>query len=300
MERALTNPSPADNFACPICGAGLSFGMTGDASRACSQSHSFDKARNYLNLLLVQHKASRDPGDTPEMVKSRQRLLDSGVYQNVSDALNHAVIPLAAAHPFAFPAFCIVDAGCGDGYYTSRLADALADKTTPITLAGTDISKHAVRIAAKRKGPVAWAVANNRHLPFVTGSVDLILCLFGFPVWEGFRDVQAVGGRVLMVDPGPDHLVELRSIIYRSVKRNNVSSLSRAEAAGYVLEHTTPLNYQAELTSQAKIADLLAMTPHAFRAPIEGRAALQALDRLTVTVDVVVRQLRLASGPPAS
>jgi 23S rRNA (guanine745-N1)-methyltransferase len=275
--------------------------MAGAASRACNNGHSFDLARNYLNLLVVQHKASRDPGDTPEMAKARQRLLDSGVYQPISDALNGLVGALAATHRHAVPACLIVDAGCGEGYYTRRLADALAGQKTPIKLAGTDVSKHAVRLAAKRKAvpkaEVAWVVANNRHLPFAAGSVDLILCLFGFPVWEGFRNVQRADGQVLLIDPGPDHLLELRQVIYPTVKQNKVSSLSRAEAAGYVLANTSPLTYTAELTTRAQIADLFAMTPHAFRAPIEGQRALQALDSLTVTVDVVVRQLTLAGAP---
>jgi 23S rRNA (guanine745-N1)-methyltransferase len=98
---------------------------------------------------------------------------------------------------------------------------------------------------------------------------------------------------VLLVDPGPEHLVELRSVIYPSVKRSPAASLHRAEASGYVLECATPLTYQADLTSQAQIADLFAMTPHAFRAPVAGQLALQALEKLSVTVDVVVRQLRL-------
>jgi 23S rRNA (guanine745-N1)-methyltransferase len=288
------NCRPTDQFACPICGGALIHGMAGPAARSCSNGHSFDRARNYLNLLVVQHKASRDPGDTHDMVKARQRVLDSGIYQPVSDAVNQAVSGLAAAHPTPSP-FNIVDAGCGDGYYTCRLAKVLTEHATPTTLAGTDISKHAVRIAAKRTGPVAWAVANNRHLPFSADTVDLILCLFGFPVWAGFRAVQAPSGRVLLVDPGPEHLVELRSVIYPTVTRSAASSLDRAETAGYVLEVTTPLTYSAELTSQAQIADLFAMTPHAFRAPIAGQQALQALDRLTVTVDVTLRQLRRAA-----
>ena len=103
-----------------------------------------------------------------------------------------------------------------------------------------------------------------------------------------------------MVDPGPEHLAELRAVIYPTVNRSAVASLEQAEAAGYVLESTTPVTYIAKLTSQAQIADLFAMTPHAYRAPDAGRAALQTLDRLTVTVDVVVRQLKLATNQLAS
>jgi 23S rRNA (guanine745-N1)-methyltransferase len=292
--------APATNFACPIDGTALDT-APGQPWR-CANGHSFDMAREgYCNLLVVQHKASRDPGDTAEMVAARRRVLDTGIYAPIADSVFAHVRTLASAHASAAP-FRVGDAGCGEGYYLARIAELAAahDARHRLELAGTDVSKWAVRAAAKRKAPVALAVANNRHLPFQAASVDVILCLFGFPVWQGFSPALSPNGRVLMVDPGPEHLAEMRAVIYPTVNRSAVASLEQADAAGYVLESTTPVTYAAHLTSRAQIADLFAMTPHAHRATEAGRAALQALDRLTVTVDVVVRQLRLASGPPAS
>jgi 23S rRNA (guanine745-N1)-methyltransferase len=312
--------TPANNFACPIDGSLLS--TPPGQPWHCTNGHSFDVAREgYCNLLVVQHKASRAPGDTAEMVAARRRVLDTGIYAPIADSvvahlwtLTHrpSLSVLPPSPPLeglegegrgggSIAPFRVVDAGCGEGYYLARIAELAAGNASyTLELAGTDVSKWAVRAAAKRKAPIAWAVANNRHLPFQAASVDAILCLFGFPVWQGFSPVLSPDGRVLMVDPGPEHLVELRAVIYPTVNRSPVASLQQAEAAGYVLESTTPVTYTANLTSQAQIADLFAMTPHAHRATEAGRAALQALDQLTVTVDVVVRQLRLASGQSAS
>jgi 23S rRNA (guanine745-N1)-methyltransferase len=292
--------TPATNFACPIDGTALD--TAPGQPWHCANAHSFDVAREgYCNLLVVQHKASRDPGDTAEMVAARRRVLDTGIYAPIADSVFKHVQTRASMRASAVP-FRVVDAGCGEGYYLARIAELAAaqDARHPLELAGTDVSKWAVRAAAKRQVPVAWAVANNRHLPFQAASVDVILCLFGFPVWQGFTPVLSPNGRVLMVDPGPEHLAELRAVIYPTVNRSPVASLVQAEAAGCVLEYTTPVTYAAHLTSQAQIADLFAMTPHAHRTTEAGRAALQTLDRLTVTVDVVVRQLRLASDQPAS
>jgi SAM-dependent methyltransferase len=360
--------TPATNFACPIDGTLLST-SSGQPWR-CTNGHSFDVAREgYCNLLVVQHKASRDPGDTAEMVAARRRVLDTGIYAPIADSVFAAVQkcavtigpsrpPIEASETFppsplvgegrgggdgeirtrgpnhppphvetaqrdlnvvlphkgggcenreseqssktleAAVPFRVVDAGCGEGYYLARIAELAAaqDARHPLELAGTDVSKWAVRAAAKRKAPIAWAVANNRHLPFQAASVDVILCLFGFPVWQGFTPVLSPNGRVVMVDPGPEHLAELRAVIYPTVNRSPVASLEQAEAAGYILEATTPLTYTVHLTSQTQIADLFAMTPHAHRATEAGRAALQAVDQLTVTVDVVVRQLRQAGN----
>ena len=63
---------------CPICQAPLSLV---DNGVACPANHRFDRARQgYLNLLPVQHKNSRDPGDNAAMVEARRRFLEGGHY----------------------------------------------------------------------------------------------------------------------------------------------------------------------------------------------------------------------------
>jgi 23S rRNA (guanine745-N1)-methyltransferase len=216
----------AANLACPIDGAPLTAGA---GALRCPHGHSFDLAREgYCNLLAVQHKASRDPGDSKEMVAARRLILDAGLYAGIATQVFELVhaLPLAPDR-----ASCIVDAGCGEGYYLDRLSELAAASPDParLELAGIDISKWAIRAAAKRKAAVTWAVASNRRLPFLPGSVDVILSMFGFPVWEGFKAVQPPGGHVLLADPGPDHLIELRSIIYPSVNRSGPPPLTPAE-----------------------------------------------------------------------
>lgn len=282
----------ATHLACPMDGTRL---RAIGAALQCDRGHSFDRAKEgYWNLLLVQHKASRDPGDSREMVAARRRILQAGHYAPIADAVFAVVRTVVAERP-AESALRILDAGCGEGFYLAHIAEAAAAGADParLELAGIDISKWAVRLAAKRKAPVTWAVATNRHLPFAAGSVGLILCLFGFPVWDGFKPVQAAGGRVLLVDPGPDHLIELRSVIYPGVKRSGLPSIAAAEAAGYRLEREQTLRCTIALDTPARIADLLAMTPHAHRIGEPGRAALAGLDRLDATIDVALRLLRL-------
>jgi 23S rRNA (guanine745-N1)-methyltransferase len=165
-----------------------------------------------------------------------------------------------------------------------------------LALAGFDVSKWAIKSAARRKTPVAWLVANNSNPPFLPWSVDLILCLFGFPVWGGFKKVQKPGGCVLLVEPAADHLVELRSVIYRTVNRSPPPALAVAQAAGYRLMREEALRYRVTLRGTDTIQDLLAMTPHAHRVAPDRRDALAALGTLSVTVDVAFRLLQL--DPP--
>ena len=279
-------------LACPIDGLPL---VLDGARCRCAGGHSYDRAREgYWNLLVVQHKASRDPGDSREMVAARRRFLDAGHFAPVADAVFQAVrTVMASAGETPQRPFTIVDAGCGEGFTLDRLAD-LASKSSDsgtLALAGIDISKWAVKAAARRKAPVTWLVANNSRPPFPPGSVDVVLCLFGFPVWEGFSRIQPVGAHVLMVDPGPDHLIELREVIYPLVRRTPPPPLDAAEAAGYHLVREQALQFPVALSGAGAIQDLVAMTPHAHRLSQPGREALSALHGLTVTVDVAIRTL---------
>lgn len=271
---------------CPFDGLPLANQGT---SLICPDRHTFDRAREgYVNLLPVQDKASRDPGDSKEMVAARRQFLETGAYASVANALAETTVSALARCTRSGPAV-ILDAGCGEGYYLDELAQRLAATSGAQTaqLAGIDISKWAVRAAAKRSAPVTWAVASNRRPPLAPGSVDLILCLFGFPIWEGFAPIQPMGGEIILVDPGPDHLQELRALIYPEVKRSARPSL--APQPGYTpVSEMTHLSC-AHVPTPDAIANLLAMTPHAHRAASDGRTRLAACHTLDVTIDVVFR-----------
>jgi len=108
--------------------------------------------------------------------------------------------------------------------------------------------------------------------------------MFGFPVYAEFARVLKRGGQLLQVDAGPDHLRELREIIYPSLKPERATDLQTP--AGFRRLPTETLRFSIELTNAEQIADLLAMTPHLHRASAEGRAAAAALTALSLSVDV--------------
>jgi len=284
----------ATNLACPIDGLPIE---THGTQRRCAAGHSFDMAREgYCNLLVVQHKASRDPGDSKHMVAARRRFLQAGHFEPIADLVFDAVRNCSKSAEDT--AFNIIDAGCGEGYYLDHLGRlaAASPQTGTLALAGIDVSKWAVKAAARRTVSASWLVANNRIPPFLAGSVDLVLCLFGFPIWEAFKKIQKPGGHVLLVDPAADHLRELREIIYATVQRSTPPPLGRAQAAGYGLKHEQELRFAVTLADAEAMQDLLAMTPHAHRMPQDRRQALAGLSTLTVTVNVAIRLLVL-EGP---
>lgn len=276
---------PYSRFVCPLDGAVLESTTNG---ASCGAGHHFDRAREgYLNLLPVQHKASRQPGDDQAMVVARRCVLDSGLFAPLAAAVFDTVHGLVAeCHDER--SLRIVDAGCGEGYYLERLLAAAraCDAPGSLALAGFDISKLAVRAAARRSHDVAWAVASNRQPPFLPASCDLILSLFGFPHWPGFAAVLAPRGHVLLVEAGATHLLELREVIYPQIVAQASSVLDAAVMRGWAPVVGRNLEYHVTLTSSSQIAALLGMTPHAHRMTADGRAALAQLSTARVTLSV--------------
>ena len=283
------NVTPFLALNCPLDGTPL---RRSDASWRCSVGHCFDAAaQGYTNLLPVQNKRPRDPGDSKEMVAGRRRFLESGAYQPIAAAVSQAV--LADLPPGSL---ACLDAGCGEGYYLRQLADAAERSSEQQTLAllGLDISKWAVISAAKRDKRSNWIVGSNANLPVPTAALDRVLCMVGFPVYAEFARVLKTGGLLLQVDAGPDHLRELRETIYPTLKAERTTPTAIPD--GFTPDTTESIRYSLDLVGQAQIADLLAMTPHLYRATAEGRAKAAALTALTVTVDVRLNCLRRKAG----
>lgn len=261
---------------CPLDSAPLTLS---DKTWRCEHGHSFDVAKQgYVNLLPVQNKRSKDPGDSKAMVQARSRFLTDGFYAPLAEAL--------AARVLADPVGALLDAGCGEGYYLRHVLDTAVSDGADVKAVALDISKWAVQAAAKRDPRVSWLVASNSSIPVPDHSIDTLLCVFGFPVEGEFKRVLSDGGRLIMVDPAPRHLHELKQVIYDDVK-DKPANLPVSDAWKLVSEQR--VTFSVDLPSREVIHDLLAMTPHLYRASSAGRARAEALTSLTVTVDVWLR-----------
>jgi len=278
----------AHNLACPIDGKKLE---QMDKQLVCDNGHSFDIARQgYVNLLPVQHKRSKQPGDSKAMVLARTHFLDTGIYDAIANKLTEIVSTLIIDDKD----YCFLDAGCGEGYYFDMLLKSLRDAgaSNNLSFIGLDISKDAVVQATKRNRQISWVVGTNRQPPVEDESVDIILCLFGFFSEEGFRRALKPGGHVIVIAPGREHLKELREIIYPEVKKTNNSASSQADSRGFSLQQSETLRFESEISSNEQINHLLLMTPHFYRASKEGIEIASKLDDLHITVDVVFSVLK--------
>lgn len=267
-----------EDLTCPIDQLQL---IRQDDCLRCESGHSFDIARQgYVNLLQASEKRSKDPGDSKEMVTARSQFLDAGHYFGLAEKLADIVVGLATE------GCSIVDAGCGEGYYLQHLARRLSSAGfTDTASVGFDISKWAVQVAARRT-QATWLVASNRNIPLCDQSADVLLSLFGFPVYNSFSRILKNGGKLILASAGPRHLIELREIIYPSVNVSESSELSQAREAGFTSLDSSSVQYLIPALTQSEIAQLLSMTPHLFRASRDGREKAELLESLSLSVDV--------------
>ena len=261
---------------CPICGEILD---RIEKQYRCGTGHSFDLARQgYVNLLPVQQKRSLNPGDTREQVLGRRAFLETGCYAPISNTLNETAKELGATGP-------ILDVGCGEGYYSARLAEALDAELT-----GLDISKEAVRCAAaKYKGP-QWLCGTAAHLPVETGSAGVVTSLFALTMAEEFKRVLRPDGYFFQVLAAEDHLLGLKSIIYPELKFKEKNTVP--EVPGFELVKSVPIRFTFTVEGE-QVQNLLGMTPHVFRITREGAARLAATETLTDTASAVLNVYRV-------
>src|SRR5690554_8135135 len=121
---------------------------------------------------MAQHKKSKAPGDTIEMVDARQRILESKLYQPISDLLNQWVSEIAFNSEQTLQ---LADIGCGEGYYTERLYQSLTDHLVEHHIYGVDNSKKSFWRAAKRSKSIHSLVACGGERPLFPQQLDIFI-----------------------------------------------------------------------------------------------------------------------------
>jgi 23S rRNA (guanine745-N1)-methyltransferase len=273
---------------CPVCRKPL---LPTPGGYQCAARHSFDAARQgYVNLVLAHKKHSREPGDGPDMSRSRRRFLNLGYYDQVSDGINRTIRDLLSG--LVCGSACrVLDAGCGEGFYLQRLKTALTsgpEAARPIVFHGVDVSRFAVRQATQRDRTLAWFVASINDLPFVDASLDLVLSVFSPANVPEFARIIKGTGSLVFVSPGPRHLNGLREIIYPITREHEEPSIIDKAKDHFALATRTRINYPLELAGNQEIMDLLAMTPYYWNIDLDTKARVAALDRLALDVDVEI------------
>lgn len=267
---------------CPVCDAPLTWGTR---SATCPANHTFDIARaGYLNLLLPNKKHSREPGDSPSMMRSRRAFLQAGFYDRMASAANAAVAEALSGREQAN----IADFGCGEGFFLAGLKRHL----NRAACFGMDISRTGIRMATTYDRNVRWVVASLHDSPFLPQSLDVVLSMCAPIAVADLRRVVRHEGALVTVTPGPDHLDALRALIYPSVVPHSAAPALMAGDTNFNLSGSSRVRYQVAVNSRKDISNLLAMTPYYWNISRETKAVVDACSRLELTVDVYISVFR--------
>ncbi len=258
---------PLDRFLCPLCAQALR--PDGGALR-CASKHTFDVAREgYVNLLPSHHRRSARAGDSAEMVAARRAFLAAGHYAPLEHAL------AAGSRDLGGRSVDVLDVGCGEGTLTAALVGERVH--------GVDISRPAIRAAARRFPDRTFAVASVKRLPFADAAFGLVCVVMAPLAGDGLR-VLARDGRLLRVSPGPEHLAGLKEYVFARVKPHERAPL---EIPG--LRHLDAQRVRFACSPGAEDrARLVAMTPMAHRAPAARLEQAIAAGPEEVVADFVI------------
>lgn len=271
-------------FICPVCGCEL---QREDSIYTCQKGHNFDiSAQGYVNL-MPSDKARSNAGDNADMMAARSRFLGAGYYSCLKDAVAKCVVDAVSDGKMGNDPL-VIDAGCGEGYYTAAVEQYLSENGIQARVAGIDISKRGIKTAAKRDKLVAFAVAGIFNMPFETARVNVVISIFAPLCDDEFRRVLAPGGMLFVVGPGKNHLFGLKEKVYDTPYVND-----EEEYCPEGFEVVRRIKVHDDLTVLGgHIHDLFMMTPYFWNTPIEQAKRLDGLETLDTPVDFIITQLK--------
>ena len=253
-------------YICPVCSEKL---LLSEKSFVCKNRHNFDiSASGYVNLLTGSGK---NHGDDAEMISARRRFLCRGYYSPLCDAVIEECKKAAPSN--------LLDAGCGEGYYTKRIKEALPG----CKVYGFDISKKAAEKAAKLGG-LNISVASAYHMPYENGCFDCAVNIFSPLAQNEYLRVLKPGGTLILAVPSPDHLSEIKAAVYDAP---HTKEMKDDGLDGFVLTNKIELKYGMDLDRDS-LLDLFAMTPYVHKTSEKDRQKLYEKEKMIVTASFTV------------
>lgn len=260
---------------CPVCQAQM---VAQDAKVLRCQGqkiHTYDiSSSGYVNLASPKQCGG---GDTKEAVRARTSFLELGLYENIASKAVELV------KKYSKEGSRVVDAGCGEGYYTLKLA-----QEGFLTL-GFDISKMAVEAAAKRskreaKASTAFAVASVYELPLFDSFADAVVNIFAPCAEAEYLRILADDGILLVVHAGKDHLMGLKKALYESTYENDEREDLPKEME---LVFEDELKYDICVEGNQNVKNLFAMTPYYWRTSQADAKKLESIEELYTEIDII-------------
>ena len=257
------------NFICPVCGEEL---ITNEKSLSCKNNHNYDLAKSgYVNLLLSQQIKAKHHGDDKLMVRARQAFLNKGYYAPLLENI------LEMTAKYANPGCRILDAGCGECYFTANIRGHLINRQADPQMFAVDISKDALSAGARRDPNIELAVASVFRLPVRDNSCDMLLSIFAPFCGVEFRRVLHADGIMIRAVPLERHLWSLKSAVYASPYENETDG---AAPEGFSLLEKREIRETVHLSCNEDIVNVFAMTPYYYKTGAEDQKKLRHLSAL--------------------
>jgi 23S rRNA (guanine745-N1)-methyltransferase len=261
-------------FLCPICAKELS---KCENTLKCASNHSFDYSKSgYVNLLNPGKMNNAKAGDSKEMIRARSSFFESGAYSKIKDTICNICSELGGS--------LIIDAGCGEGYYT----EGVAFSSQNATVIGFDMSKlgceHGSKHAKKREVEnVLYAVSSIFEMPIADNSADIIVNMFAPVADKEFSRVLSPNGYLIVGSARISHLDGLKAKIYDISYPNEEKFL---EYEDFELITTKRLKYSAKITDNDTIYSLFTMTPYFHRTSLTDKEKLKEVSEIQTTIEV--------------
>ncbi len=283
MRKIIPNSTILQALRCPYCHSAV--GLRGaQEPKGCmtlychgTKSHCYDlSSSGYVNLMPPGHT---NGGDSKSAVRARTEFLNLELYRPAADALCQALLRYVSPNDGV-----IVDAGCGEGYYTSLLAQQ------GFLTAGVDLSRFAVDAAAKRLArweiPNAFfSVSSVFDMPFADDSISAAVNVFAPCAESEFLRILRKGGILAVVYAGPEHLMGLKKAIYDQIKEND----GRADLPKQMtLLENIRIRFDITVQGCDNLQNLFAMTPYYWKTSPSDSEKLKSYDSLTTTVDMII------------
>ena len=309
---------------CPRCGKKIRFHAGG---LVCKKEHRFDiSSKGYVNFLQENRTLK---GYDNSFFASRARFMQAGYYDHIIDAVcgkaeqaareaifrssqksemtgeversvqnpvgaffERSAVGVQKKDDVSGEPFVVADTGCGEGSYSSRLAERLTMAGLPYQCIAFDISADAVKIASKSKEDVKWLVADITNIPLKSETADCILDIFTPANYGEFSRILKPGGTIIKVIPAPCHMQQLRQAAAHLLRNSNYSG---EEVSDYFEKHFEVTDrFTVSKTfaiGASELGELIKMTPLLF--DVDKKAIdLDCIKEITVGAEILIGKVR--------
>jgi len=262
---------------CPICKQSLKLALD-VKSLQCASKHNYDITKQgYVNLLLANQKKTKSPGDNQMMITARRAFLEAGYYDPLVTYITKTIsdLKLATQNTVA------LDLGCGEGHYAHQ---ALSKSNKFKQILGSDISKPAVKLAARKYKNIDFFVSSAFNLPIRDESIDCILSVFAPLDTAELNRIAKGNGWIVLVSAGENHMKQIAEMIYQEFRPHSNNTGDKL-TPDFSLTKSQQVTFPIELSTQDSILNQLKMTPYYWNQDADKLSKFKKLESLTVTCD---------------